>query len=65
MKKGNYECLTWALKNGCPRNDMKICEVEITNGHKECFELALEHGCPWDGRKRSSSLMSDSSDNGE
>ena len=44
---GSVEMLAWAWVNGCPWNDVRVCELVAEGGHLEVLKFARAVGCPW------------------
>ncbi len=42
---GHYDCLLFALQNGCPRGDCAL-EAAVKKGHLRSVELLVAHGLP-------------------
>ncbi|KAK3247814.1 hypothetical protein CYMTET_42696 [Cymbomonas tetramitiformis] len=42
---GSRECLEFALREGCPRDEEEITRMATIMRHLDCLKLALEHNC--------------------
>lgn len=44
----SFECLKYAIDNGCPINNTDICKQALRYKQLDCFYYAVEHGAPID-----------------